>query len=182
MLSGLTGTGKSTITSKLSIDYNAKVVNTDIVRKEIAGIPKFERQYDAPETGLYSPENIDLIYVKVMKYAYDFLSRGENVILDATFHKRKHRILVSELAQNLNTYLLMINCFSSDKVVKKRLENRLSEKTASDGRWEIYKLQTKTNEPFGDDEIHLKIDTSKQGYDERMYLFNSILSRIIWGI
>ena len=46
IIGGLTGTGKSTLSLKISVDYNALLINTDIIRKELAGINIFERHHD----------------------------------------------------------------------------------------------------------------------------------------
>jgi len=77
IVSGLTGTGKSTVALKLTIDHHAHLINTDIVRKELAGIDRFERHHDQFNTGLYDPKNIDYTYEKVMEKASTLLKKGK---------------------------------------------------------------------------------------------------------
>jgi len=178
LVSGLTGTGKSTLASKLSIDYHAEILNTDIVRKKLAGIDTFERHHDEPNTGLYDPKNIQQTYQKVMELGSHFLKKKRNIILDATFQKRKHRILAQELAREHDAVFVPILCSCPEDIAKKWLDQRLHEQTASDGRWEIYQSMKKSFEPFGKDEDHITIDMSKEIYQDQMAQFQQILSFI----
>jgi predicted kinase len=178
MICGLTGTGKSTIANKISIDYNATIISTDVIRKEILGIFRYEKHFDKPDNGLYSAEKVDYIYSKLIDFAYDRLKKGENIVLDATFQKRKHRKMVKNLSKKTDSLFLNIHCISPDNIVKKWLEKRLSEKTASDGRWEIYLLQKKRFEHLQSDEKYMEINTSMESYNERFRIFKLILSKI----
>jgi hypothetical protein len=181
IVSGLTGTGKSTIALKLAIDYHAHRISTDIFRKELAGIDKFERHHDAIDTGLYSPEKIDYTYEKVMKKAASLLKKGENVVLDGTFQKEKYRDMARKIAKENNALFIPIQCTCPDDVAKGWLEERLKKKTASDGRWEVYLSQKKTFEPFTSEEAPVKIDTSKESYESRMKSFRKILAMVYEG-
>lgn len=181
IVSGLTGTGKSTLSLKLAVDYHAHQINTDIMRKELAGIDKFERHHDKMNTGLYAPENVDFTYEKVMKRATMLLQEGHNVVLDATFQKQKYREMAREIADKHNAILLPIRCVCPDHIVKKWLEERLKKKSVSDGRWEIYVAQKDSFEPFSNSEPHIEFDASKESYDYRMQMFRTILQTIAEG-
>jgi hypothetical protein len=175
--SGLTGTGKSTIAKKIAVDYNALVINTDIVRKEVAGVDKFERHLDNPNTGMYSPERVHQTYEKVMDYAEKQLKQGQNVILDATFQKRKHRRMAKDLASKYDASFIPLYCTCPEQKAKEWLEERMKSKSVSDGRWEIYQMQKKSFEMFTDEEKPVIIDTSKQDYETRLNMFTSLLER-----
>jgi predicted kinase len=165
LVTGLTGTGKSTVACKIAVDYHAAQINTDVVRKEIAGIDKFEQHHDQFNTGLYDPKKIDDTYEKVMEQAAKFLKKKENVVLDATFQKKKYRDMMHHIAAKYHATLVRIQCVCPDDVVKKRLEDRLRKKSISDGRWEIYLQQKTTFEPFSSEEDCLTMDTSDESYD-----------------
>jgi hypothetical protein len=175
---GLTGTGKSTVAQKLAIDHHAHLINTDVVRKEIAGIDKYERHHDSYDKGLYTPEKVLFTYKKVMERAAMFLQNGENVVLDATFQKRQHRDLVQTIAQDHEADFLFIYCDCPEEVVKQRLEARLRKKSVSDGRWEIYVEQKTSYEPLTSEENHLVFDTGNETYAYRMNIFQQIVKRI----
>lgn len=178
MMSGLTGTGKSTIAGRLAVDYNATVINTDVVRKKTAGVDTFERHLDDPNTGMYSPERVQQTYEKVMEYADGFLKQGKNIVLDATFQKKKHRDMARILADKYNAVFLPLYCSCPDHVAKKWLKQRLKSKSVSDGRWEIYQMQKDSFDMFTDEEKPLLINTAETEYTARMNQFSSIAKRI----
>jgi len=178
LVAGLSGTGKSTIARKIAVDYHAIQINTDVVRKEIAGIDKFEQHHDQFNTGLYDPKKIDDTYDKVMEQAAIFLKKNENVVLDATFQKKKYRDMARHAAAKYHATLVEVQCVCPDDVVKKRLEDRLKKKSVSDGRWEIYLQQKTTFEPFSSEETCLRMDTSDESYEYRMNFFRLLVSHI----
>ncbi len=178
VVSGLTGPGKSTIAQKLAVDYHARQINTDVVRKQHAGIEQYERHHDQFHTGLYTPENIDKTYEYVMELAAQHLREKESVVLDATFQKKSYRDMARSVAQKHHATAIFISCTCPDEVVKRRLEERLKKKTVSDGRWEIYRQQQKTFEQFSADEPFLAIDTSNESYDYRMGFLRTLLYRV----
>jgi hypothetical protein len=172
---GLTGTGKSTVAKKISVDYGAHYLNTDIIRKELAGIDKFERHFDEYDKGLYSPEKVDSTYSKMIERAKELLKRRENVVLDATFQKKKHRNKAKEAAKESNALITFIKCVCPPPIVKERLDKRVKKKSISDGRWEIYCKQKETFEPFVAD---IEFDTSKGSYEYRMSFFRNLLNLV----
>ncbi len=178
MVSGLTGTGKSTISGKISVDYNAFYLNTDIVRKQIEGIDRFERHHDKPNTGLYSPEKIDKTYKSVIEKAREILQQKKNVVIDATFQKRSHREMAKKEAEKNKAIFVPILCTCPDAIAKKWLEERLKKKTVSDGRWEIYLSQKKTFENYSPLDSVISIDMSDNSYDYRMKTFENIQNYI----
>jgi len=179
LVAGLTGTGKSTVAEKLAVDYGAHLLNTDIVRKELAGIDPFERHHESLDTGLYSPLNVEKTYQKMIDLAWAFMHRGDHVVLDATFQKQEYRRLALTAAEANHAILTVIHCETPDAVVKQRLEQRLKEKTVSDGRWEIYLAQKKTFEPFKEPlGIHLDLDTGNETYDYRLDSYQNLVSML----
>lgn len=178
LVCGLSGTGKSTIAQKIAVDYHARYINTDVVRKERAGIDRFERHHDQFNAGLYEPRNVDDTYQQVIQQAATFLRKKENVVMDATFQKKDYRDMARQIAQTHHATLMLVHCVCPDAVVKKRLEERMKKKSISDGRWEIYLKQKTTYEPITSQENVLQMDTSDETYLYRMGFFKSLLSRI----
>lgn len=176
LVNGLTGTGKSTVALKIAVDYHASVINTDVVRKEMAGLDKFERHLDQPDTGLYEPEKITLTYQQVLEKAAALLRQGRNVVVDATFQKQQYREMVEQVVEDTKAVDIWVRCTCPDQVVKQRLEERLKKKSVSDGRWEIYLHQKQTFEPFLDTQRYLEFDTSNESPEYRMMFYNKLLS------
>lgn len=179
--SGLTGTGKTTIARKFSIDYNANVISTDMIRKEIAGIDKFERHHDDYNTGLYSPDKMMQTYEKIFEKAENLLKKGTNVILDGTFKTQKLRKKALDIAERNNSSFIILYCNCPEENVKKYLDERVKNMSVSDGRWEIYQKQKDSFEEFKNDELYLEIDISNNDYEYQNKIFNKIYNKICEG-
>ncbi|PNX47715.1 MAG: AAA family ATPase [Thermoplasmata archaeon M9B1D] len=175
--SGLTGTGKTTVARKIAMDYNAKIISTDAVRKELAGIDKFERHHDAYNTGLYSPEKMIQTYKKILEKAKYLLKKDENIVLDATFKTEYLRKKALEVGEKTKASFLILYTVCPEEVVKKYLEERVKKKSISDGRWEIY-VKQKDSFESPKYENFIEIDISKISYDYQINVFRKIFDKI----
>jgi predicted kinase len=82
------------------------------------------------------------------------LSCGHNVILDATFLKREHRLQARGVAQSAGAIFRIIDCNASEKLLEERLALRTKAGTdASDADLPILRQQMKTAEPLDLDEM-----------------------------
>ncbi len=181
LVSGLTGTGKSTLALQLSIDYHAEIINTDVIRKNMAGIDSYERHYEEPDTGLYDPQHVKKTYEKVIELARSFLLNNRCVVLDATFQRKEYRVMAQRLAKDVDAQLISILCVVPKHVAKKWLDKRMNEQSVSDGRWEIYLAMEKTFEPYDGSDSPLVIDMSKDTFEEQIGQFRMILSSLQQG-
>ncbi|MGC9338067.1 MAG: AAA family ATPase [Candidatus Cloacimonadia bacterium] len=176
VMHGLAGTGKSTIAHKLSSDYNAIEIGTDVVRKKIAGMDKYQRKYDNYGTGLYSVERTDDTYKEVMREAEDVLKNNRNCILNGTFLQQRHREWAYNLAKKYSAKMIIIHCTCDEEAIKKRFSERAVGKSVSDGRWEIYVQQKKDYVPLPKENSIIEIDTSDNSYEHRMDYLRKICS------
>jgi aminoglycoside phosphotransferase family enzyme/predicted kinase len=149
LLSGLTGSGKSTVSRELAVRLKLPVINSDAVRKELAGISGGN---PVPfGEGIYSEAMTEKTYARIIELAEQHIRAREGALLDATFSRKEDREKVIKLAQRLKVPLLSVHCFASEETTKKRLLHRAREgKDLSDGRWEIYLRQKKTYEPLAE--------------------------------
>jgi aminoglycoside phosphotransferase family enzyme/predicted kinase len=178
MISGITGTGKSTLARKLSIDYHAQVLNSDMIRKQMEGVNAFEHHYDGVNKGLYSPKKTQMTYESLCKVASELLHQGNHVIVDATFQQHSYREELKKIAEAEHAVFVPIGCTCPDMTARQWLDQRLRKKTVSDGRWEIYLSQKKTFEAFTPEEQVVVIDMADDSYEGRMASFRRILARI----
>jgi len=160
VVSGFSGTGKSTFASRFSCDCDASLIRSDVVRKKLAGVDCFERHLDEPDSGLYDPKHTDATYEQMILLAEEELKKGNHVVLDATFLKKKYRELVYELASRLDISVVVVNCVAPQEMVKVWLDERLKGRSESDGRWEIFMHQKKTFLGFDETEKIVKLDMS----------------------
>ncbi len=142
LMCGLMGSGKSTIAAALARKFDAVLIRSDEVRKELAGINSGEHRYEAFGDGIYSEIFFDKTYEALFNKASKLLESGQPVIIDASFKKRVYRECGKALARSHDSLFLLVETACSDEEARSRLEERTrADKDISDGRWEIFKKQ-----------------------------------------
>lgn len=135
---GVIGTGKSTIAMALSQELSVDLLSSDIVRKRISGVSKFERKYEEYDTGIYSKDVTKQTYEDIFNNAEALINNGKSVIVDASFSKRSWRGSITKLAKELNIPIWFLQTQTPKNIIEQRLVKREhQEKTVSDGRLEI---------------------------------------------
>jgi aminoglycoside phosphotransferase family enzyme/predicted kinase len=178
IVAGLVGTGKTTVAQALGRSLGLTVISSDIVRKELAGIPPTERRFEPISSGIYSEEFTRRTYQEMFTRAKSLLLQGGSVIMDASFKQRQHRLEAKKLAEAMDADFAVLECVLDEPTVKNRLEQRVKEGSVSDGRWEVYLAQKDEFEKI--DEIpsqqHIVLDTAQQ-----MSNIVTIVARRLWG-
>ena len=145
---GMIATGKSTLAQAWARHKQLRSYNSDLVRKEMAGINPAESRHQTIDTGIYSRKFSQKTYNALLEKAETHLQRGESIILDASYQYARDRQELRGLAKNLNCPVYFILCQCSEIEMKRRMEKRAQDPAAiSDGRWEIYLKQKKRFEP-----------------------------------
>jgi uncharacterized protein len=160
ILCGVTGSGKSTLARQLAERLGMPVINSDTVRKSLAGVSG--RQHVAYENGIYSRIMTKKTYAKMAREAEKLLKSGTGAILDATFSQRNNRQRIARLCDKYGVPLTVMCCRASDETTRARLAQRAVEgHDTSDGRWEIYIEQKKTFEAPSEipTDDYLELDT-----------------------
>lgn len=159
---GLMGSGKSVLARNLGAILDARVIRTDVLRKELLNIKPEERRLEKFGEGIYSEEMTSLTYEKAFEMARSILASGSSVIIDASFKRNKARLGAARIAEETGAGFFAFQCECASSVVKERLERRMkTSRDASDGRWELFELQKKDYEqvsglPRG---AHIHVDT-----------------------
>ncbi|MGA9048161.1 MAG: AAA family ATPase [Dehalococcoidia bacterium] len=163
IVTGLIGSGKTTMAQIIGRGLGYSVLSSDVIRKELAGVPATERHYDEVDRGLYSPEFTGKTYGEMIQRARGQLSTGRSVVLDASFKKRSDRLAARELSRTAGAGFLVIECKADDKTIKKWLKERQRKGSVSDGRWEIFADLKREFEKVDEVPIanHLILDTDK---------------------
>ena len=146
---GLTGSGKSYLAAKLAKKYGLPVVNSDIVRKQLAGLWPGQKRLVGIGQDIYSAAFTRKTYREMLDQAKARLEIGQGIILDATFQPREYLRQAYQMAKEIGADLRVIECYCPENVLKKRFCKRsLDKKAVSDGRWEIYLAQKKNYRPI----------------------------------
>src|SRR5262249_55631567 len=87
LVGGLPGTGKSTLARGLAEWAGFTVIRSDLVRKELAGVPAATAASgpSAFGQGIYTPEWTDRTYAECLRRAEAELFEGRRVLVDASF-------------------------------------------------------------------------------------------------
>src|SRR5918996_525864 len=121
---GLAGSGKSTIARTLGACTGYQMLNSDVIRKQLAGIPLTTHSTEEYGKGLYNRSFNALTYDTLLKQAEECLKSGKGVIVDATFKDPKDRRQFMDLASKLRIPWLFIDCRASEKKTLERLKKR----------------------------------------------------------
>ena len=135
---GLIGTGKSTLAQALAERLDIPAISSDIVRKSLAGIPITEHRFEEVRRGIYSGDFSKRTYDELFKQAGERLSEGRSVIIDAAFGRAEDRLKAMGLAKEKEADFWALECVCADETIKERLDRRMREESASDGRLEIF--------------------------------------------
>ena len=160
MVGGLTGSGKSTLAHALSERTGMALLQSDMIRKELAG--RTGRQPAPYSEGIYSPAMTGKTYTTMARRAARLIAQGQGVIVDATFVRRAQREKIMRVAAKQRIAVFMIHCSVDEQTIQTRLAQREAEgRDISDGRWEIYLEQREAFEEIGElsAEARLELNT-----------------------
>jgi aminoglycoside phosphotransferase family enzyme/predicted kinase len=149
LVCGLPGAGKSTLARELGDRTGFRLENSDIVRKELAGLAPTESARQRFGGGIYSVEFTDRTYRELLRRARAALERGEGAIVDATFREPRHRRMFIELASARHVPFLFVECRAGDEEARARLRRRSeSGASVSDATVEVYERQKEQFAPL----------------------------------
>ncbi|KZL47656.1 adenylyl-sulfate kinase [Nodularia spumigena CENA596] len=120
LMSGVSGSGKSTTAKYLARELQAIQIRSDAVRKHLGGISLGERGGD----DLYTPEMTQKTYARLLNLGIILAQQGFNVILDAKYDKQHLRQDAIAQADKHQLPLEIIYCTAPLEVVQERLANR----------------------------------------------------------
>jgi hypothetical protein len=136
---GLPGTGKSSLASLWAERLGALYLNSDALRKEMAGRGRNSPGKTLFRGGIYTPEWTKRTYGEMARRAEENLRAGRSVVLDATFARRSHRRMAAAAAGRAGARLTPVECRCTEKTVRERLRRRERRGASlSDADWDIY--------------------------------------------
>lgn len=158
VMSGLSGTGKSTVAEALSRTLGVRRIASDEVRKVLAS--KERNSGD-----IYTAEWNARTYEEMFRHGGEELAAGRVVILDATFLDERSRADASGLASTNDVPMMVVETITDEGVVLRRLNERTRRgESISDATAEVYRRQRERHNanppslPAGS--VHVQIDTS----------------------
>jgi len=175
VLSGLPGTGKTSVSESLFVRTGIEPLETDRVRKRLAGLDPDRDARAAPREGIYTEAMTGATYRALLRHARERLTAGEGVTLVGTFLKREQRAAVADIAASAGVELLIVELVASETTVLERIAAR--GEGSSDADEAVYHWLRDAREPFDDvaPGSRVSLDTSGRGPGE---LAELILERL----
>jgi aminoglycoside phosphotransferase family enzyme/predicted kinase len=158
---GLPASGKSTLSRKTAEALFIPLFQSDGVRKK--GHPEPTQQVASFNTGLYRPILRGRVYSHLLSLAQEMLKKGRSVILDATFSQPKWRESVHQLAGDMDTNVIWVECACKTETIVTRLKQRELLPGESDARLSHFKELADHFSPFKTrhPDTHFTIDTDQ---------------------
>lgn len=152
LMSGLSGSGKSTVARQLAQKLNAIHLRSDAVRKHLAEIPLHQRGDSGGEfgSGIYTPEMTQKTYGKLLELGLLLAQQGWPVILDAKYDRQSLRQPVLESAIAAHIPIKIVQCTAPVEVLRDRLNRRTND--IADATADLLDSQIKAAEPLTDSE------------------------------
>jgi aminoglycoside phosphotransferase family enzyme/predicted kinase len=139
-MTGLSGTGKSSVARRIARALGARLYASDLVRKELAGI-----EGAAPAAwgeGIYRAEWSRATYDRLFALAAESLGAGMPVVLDAAFLTSAQREDAAAAADRAGAPCLLVETVCASETVEERLAARAAAGgSPSDATIEIFRHQ-----------------------------------------
>jgi aminoglycoside phosphotransferase family enzyme/predicted kinase len=160
LIGGLPGTGKSALSAAVADRLGYVVLNSDRIRKELAGLPP-ERGAAAPYgTGIYTPAWTERCYAECLRRAGALLASGESAIADASWISAEQRAAAAAMAGEVSAQLVQLRCTASEDLAQRRMRTR--PRGVSDADGEIARHMAAAMDPWP---AATTIDTEGGGLD-----------------
>ncbi|WP_373535799.1 AAA family ATPase [Microcoleus sp.] len=165
LMSGLSGSGKSTVARYLAARTGAIQIRSDAVRKHLGGIPLNERGGQ----DLYSDEMTAQTYGRLLELGIILAERGWDVILDAKFDRQNLRTDAINLAQSHGLSWQIVYCTAPIAVLRERLQQRRGD--IADATAELLSSQQAEAEAFTEiEQISVNIIDTAQDLEVQLNL------------
>lgn len=148
LVGGLPGTGKSTVAGGLADRLGATLLQSDRVRKELAGLVPARGPAVPYRQGLYDAEHTDRTYAELVRRAGELLALGETVVLDASWSSTRHREAATAAAEATDSPVLALRCWAPAELTAERLVTRTG--SLSDATPEIARTMSADVAPWPD--------------------------------
>jgi hypothetical protein len=169
LITGLPGTGKSTVANRLAKRINARVLRTDEIRKRLFAKPK------------YTEEEKEIVYKTLFLIAENLLRARRNVVIDGTFYKRSLRRQIYRTAALRRSKLIIVECIASEEAIARRMKRREKRRIRlSDADFEVYKKIKREYEPIISE--HIVLDTTRPLNETLNELYSNISLKMWRGV
>jgi hypothetical protein len=159
---GYSGSGKSTFSAQIAENQGIIHLRSDIERKRLIDQSQKSAGNEVNQ-GLYTAENVLLVYRRLVELASSILDAGFSVLIDAAFLQSSQRELFAALAAEKQVDFVILDFYAPELELKRRISARQqSGNDASEATLAVLEHQLKTAQAFSAAEQKkvILIDTS----------------------
>jgi uncharacterized protein len=124
LMGGLPGTGKSALAGAVAGRLGFTVLNSDRIRKELAGLPAQASARAPYGSGIYTAGWTQRTYAELLHRAAVLLAYGESVIADASFISAQQRTAAVAAAAGVSADLVQLRCTAPRELAARRISAR----------------------------------------------------------
>jgi len=161
---GFSGSGKSTLGVQVAETLGLIHIRSDVERQRLFGMSKQDNR--AINQGIYSTENVLLIYQTLHDLAASIIDAGFSVLIDATFLQAEQRFLFQQLAIEQQLRFLILDVYAPDAELRRRISQRQQHSNdASEATLAVLEHQLKTAQPLSsvEQDKSIQIDSVAAG-------------------
>lgn len=145
LLSGLPGSGKTTLAKAYAARYGAVHLNSDLLRRELGLM------------GQYRPEDKEKVYLTLLERTRELLTEGKKVVVDSTFFKESIREPFRRVAAECSIPLFWVELRASERIIRERLQ---TPRPDSEADYEVYQKIRDAYEPIPEPHLVLWSDAA----------------------
>jgi aminoglycoside phosphotransferase family enzyme/predicted kinase len=146
LMTGRSGSGKSTVAARLATALGAVRLRSDVERKRLFGLDATERPVDRHV--LYGAEATARTYQRLAEIATQVLRSGERVVVDAATLRQEEREQLHQVARSLGVPFALVECRASAAQLAARVAAREAVGTdPSDANITVVQQQAALAEP-----------------------------------
>ena len=151
VMHGLSGSGKTWVSSRLAADLTAVRARSDIERKRLCGLDELAATDSPPGAGRYGAAASKAPYSRLLEIAGALLAAGHRVILDATFLRSDDRSNARAVAAARGLPVVIVAVEAADDWLGASVRRRQVQGTdASEGDAGVLEYQRRLVEPVND--------------------------------
>ena len=149
LVTGLPGTGKTTLAAALARALGMVHLNTDVVRMETG------RQ------GHYREDEKERVYDQLLERTAQAMESGKKVIVDGTFYRKSLRDRFMALGEQYGRQARLISCHAAESTIRERVSKK---RPYTEADFSVYEKVRANFEPLTKE--HLVIHTDLEPPDE----------------